>query len=499
MGRKSIAETGAASVALASVEGKIMFGNSGCSRSIGERGPARLQAPPRRAPEALRRVLGWPGLYVPTASAFCLGVSLLLGASVPAQADSETWSLHGQMTFVDQYHPAFKSSYRGQNSLDPGSRGDETFDATLFAGLRVWDGGEIYANPEIDQGFGLSNTLGLAGFASGEAYKVGKSLPYFRLQRLFFRQSFDLGGEVENIEPGANQLGGTRTANNLVFTGGKISVTDIFDTNTYAHDPKNDFLNWSVIDAGAYDYAADAWGYSYGIAAEWTQDWWTLRAGLFDLSRVPNTTALERDFSQFEMVVEGEERHSWWGEPGKLKLLGFVNRGRMGSYNDAVALGLVTGAVPDTALVRRYASRPGFSINLEQQMNENLGFFARASWNDGSKEAYEFTEINRSISAGLSLKGNAWQRPNDTVGFAGVVNALSDSARAYFAAGGIGILIGDGRLPHYGTENILEAYYSAQVTDWFAASADYQFIANPAYSRDRGPVSILGLRLHASF
>lgn len=411
----------------------------------------------------------------------------------------EVWSLHGQATFVDQYHPAFRALYTGPNSLDPGSRGNETFDMTLYAGVRLWDGGEAYANPEIDQGFGLSNTLGAGGYPSGEAYKVGKSSPYFRLQRLFVRQTFDLGGTVERVEPDANQLGGTRTSDNIVLTAGKISLTDIFDINTYAHDPKNDFLNWSLIDAGAFDYAADAWGYSYGIAAEWTQDWWTLRAGVFDLSRIPNTTELERDFSQFELVAEAEIRHMLWGEPGKVKVLGFVNRGQMGSYSDAVALAEATDSPPDMALVRRYASRPGISLNIEQQIAENVGVFARASLNDGSKEAFEFTEINRSVSAGVSLKGAGWGRPDDTVGVAGVVNALSDSARDYFAAGGLGILIGDGQLTHYGTERILEAYYSASLAGWLAASADYQFIGNPAYSGDRGPVSILGVRLHAQF
>ncbi len=432
-------------------------------------------------------------------SALMMALPLWPLGTASAADDPEDWSLHGQMTFVDQYHPAFKSPYSGANSLDSGSRGDETFDATLFAGIRLWDGGEAYVDPEIDQGFGLSDTLGIAGFPSGEAYKVGKSTPYFRLQRLFLRQTFDLGGDEEQVKADQNQLGGTRTTDNLIITAGKISVTDIFDTNSFAHDPKNDFLNWSIIDAGSFDYAADAWGYSYGIASEWTQDWWTLRAGLFDLSRIPNTTELETNFSQFELVGEAEGRHTWWGEPGKLKLLGFVNRGRMGSYNDAVKLGQLTGQTPDTALVRRYASRPGLSVNFEQQIDDDLGAFARASLNDGSKEAYEFSEINRSLSAGLSLKGTKWGRPDDTVGVAGVVNALSSSAKAYFAAGGLGILIGDGQLPRYGTEDIIETYYSAQVTDWLAASADYQFVADPAYARDRGPVSVLSARLHAQF
>jgi high affinity Mn2+ porin len=419
-------------------------------------------------------------------------------ATAGARAAPEAWSIHGQLTFVEQYHPAFRSPYRGANSLDPGSRGDETFDATIFAGVRLWDGGEAYVNPEIDQGFGLSNTVGAAGFPSGEAYKVGKSTPYFRLQRLFFRQTFDLGGDIESVEPDANLLGGTHTTDNLVITAGKISVTDIFDANAYAHDPKNDFLNWSIIDSGAFDYAADAWGYSYGVAAEWTQSWWTLRTGLFDLSRVPNTTALVRGFGQYELVAEAETRHTWWGEPGKLKLLGYVDRGRMGSYSDALSLAAKTHTTPDTARVRTSSSRPGAELNLEQQVDDDLGVFARLGLNEGSKEAYEFTEINRTVCAGLSLKGTGWNRPGDKVGLAVAVNALSSPARAYFAAGGIGILVGDGRL-NYGTENIVEAFYSARLTDWLFAGTDYQFIVNPAYNRDRGPVSIMGFRLHTEF
>jgi high affinity Mn2+ porin len=282
-----------------------------------------------------------------------------------------------------------------------------------------------------------------------------------------------------------------------VLTAGKFSVGDVFDTNQYVHDPRGDFLNWALLDAGAFDYAADAWGYASGVAVEWTQDWWTLRFGTFNLSKQPNGTVLETTFRQFEMVGEVEERHTLFGRDGKVKLLGFVNRGRMGSYDDAVALASATGTLPDTSLVRRYASRPGGEINIEQGISDNLGVFLRASANDGSKEAYEFTEINKSISAGLSLKGSSWGRPDDALALGGVVNGLSQDARGYFGAGGMGILIGDGRLPHYGTEDILEAYYSASLTKWLSVSADYQFIEDPAYNRDRGPVSAVALRLHA--
>jgi high affinity Mn2+ porin len=370
---------------------------------------------------------------------------------------------------------------------------------TLFAGVRLWPGGAFYINPEIDQGFGLSNTLGVAGFPSGEAYKVGKSKPYLRLQRAFFRQRFDLGGESHNIPTGANELGGTQTADNVTLTAGKFSVVDIFDTNSYAHDPRGDFLNWSVIDAAAFDYAADAWGYTVGAAVEWTQSWWAVRGGFFDLSDVPNSKTLEPGFKEFALIGEIEGRYDLGGHPGELKLLGFLNYGRMGSYRDAVNLGAATGATPDTALVRHFASRPGLVLNLEQEIRPDLGAFARLSFNDGSKEAYEFTDVDRSISVGFLLKGSQWNRADDSLGLAVAINGISAAARAYFAAGGLGILIGDGQLPHARGESIVETFYSMRVARSFTVTANYQYAANPAYNRDRGPVSILALRVHAEF
>jgi high affinity Mn2+ porin len=426
-----------------------------------------------------------------------------LGAGEEGAASDEIapewWSVHGQFTNVTQYHPRFTSPFRGPNSLDPGNRGNETIDATLFLGVRVWDGLEFYANPEVDQGFGLSDTLGVAGFPSGEAYKVGAANPYLRLPRAFFRYILGLGGAVERIDPGANQLGGARQADNLTVTVGKFAAPDVFDTNAYAHDPRSDFLNWSIIDSGAYDYAADAWGYTYGGALEWTQSWWTLRVGLFDLSRTPNSKELGRGFGQYEIVTEAEERHEFFDRPGKLKLLVFANRGRMANYNDAVRLAQQTGATPDVALVRRYATRPGVALNLEQQVMSDLGAFMRASLDDGHKEAYEFTEINRSIATGVSISGERWRRPNDTFGLAGVINDISKDARNYFAAGGLGILIGDGQLPRAGLEKILEVYYRAAIVPGIHVTLDYQHIDNPAYDAVRGPVDVFGFRVHAEF
>ena len=417
----------------------------------------------------------------------------------PGDAPPQSWALHGQATFLDQYHPAFRSAYRGANSLDPGSRGDETFDVTLYAGVRPWAGGELWVNPEIDQGFGLSDTLGVAAFTSAEAYKVGSSSPYVRVPQLFFRQTLNLGGAAQKIDPDQNVLAGRQTADRVVLTVGKFGVGDVFDTNVYAHDPRSDFFNWALVDTGSFDYAADAWGYSYGVSAEWYQDWWTLRAGGFALSRVPNSPQLDTSGSQVQYVAEAEERHQLWGEAGKLKLLAFLTRGRMGDYNDAVVLADATGAVPSVAAVRQYRSRTGISLNLEQAITGQLGLFVRTGLAEGGREAYEFTDVDKTFAVGLSLQGKSWGRPDDTVGLATVIDDISRRHKDYLAAGGLGILVGDGALPNSGPEQVVETYYSYAVTSYAHITADYQFVDNPAYNRDRGPVSVFGARLHVQY
>ena len=413
------------------------------------------------------------------------------------QVQPESWAIHGQATNTWMLQPAFHSPYAGPQSLDPATNGRETVDATLYAGFRPWSGAEFWINPEIDQGFGLSNTFGVAGYPSGEAYKIGAVHPYFLVQRAFLRQTVDLGGETEKLDPDLNQLAGSETANRLVFTVGKYSVVDIFDTNKYAHDPRSDFLNWSIIDMGAFDYAANDWGYTYGGAAEWYQDWWTVRAGVFDLSTAPNSANLSPyGVSQGQFVTELEERHTLWGQPGKLRFLYWLTWGNLGTYADALALGQATGQTPSTAEVRGFRTKGGIGLNLEQQITPDLGVFARASMDQGSVEEDAFTDINQSISTGLSLNGSRWGRPDDTVGLAGVANRISHQGKLYLAAGGLGGIIGDGQLPNAGPEQILETYYSVAMLGIAHVTADYQFINNPAYNRDRGPVSIFLLRLH---
>jgi len=415
--------------------------------------------------------------------------------SVPQQ-----WAIHGQATNVWLLQPAFRSPYQGPQSLSPAANGRETLDATVYAGFRPWQGAEIWINPEIDQGFGLSNSYGVAGYLSGEAYKVGEASPYYRMPRGFFRQTIDLGGETRKVDPDLNQLGGSQTANRLVITIGKYSVVDIFDNNKYAHDPRNDFFNWSIIDAGTFDYAADAWGSTYGAAVEWYQDWWTIRVGLFDLSLTPNSIPLDNRFiQQAQLVTELEERHTLWDQPGKFRVLYWLTRGDLGTYSSALALAAATGTTPSTAAVRNYRSKYGVVLNLEQQLTADLGFFARAGWTQGNVEEDDFTDIDQSVSAGLSLAGTRWGRPDDTVGLAVAANQTSHEAKLYFAAGGLGGIIGDGQLPEAGPEQIIETYYSLAVFSFAHVTADYQFVNNPGYNRQRGPVSVFAVRLHAEF
>jgi high affinity Mn2+ porin len=423
----------------------------------------------------------------------------------PALPDPDQINFHGQTTFTWQGYPAFRSAFNGPNSLLARGEGRETADATLFAGVRLWRGAELWINGEIDQGFGLSDTHGIAGFTSAEAYKLGENYPYARVQRYFIRQTIDLGGESEKVDADINQFAGSQTANRLVLTAGKFAIVDIFDTNQYANNPKNDFLNWSLVNAGTFDYAADAWAYTYGIAAEWYQGRWTLRGGVFDLSQTPTGGTspagvnLDPTFDQFQMVGEIEERHELWGEPGKLKVTGYLSRGRAGTYQDAIDLATITGGPADITAVRVYRSRPGISINLEQQITETLGLFARAGWADGSVEPWDFTDIDRTVSGGVSIKGTQWGRPDDTVGIAGVVNGISAAHQAFLNDGGLGILVGDGALPNYGLEKIIETYYSYALSASTRISADYQFITNPGYNPDRGPVNVFAGRFHWQF
>jgi high affinity Mn2+ porin len=274
---------------------------------------------------------------------------------------------------------------------------------------------------------------------------------------------------------------------------------DFFDNNAYAHDPRADFMNWAMWASAAWDFPADLPGFTRGAVVELNRKNWAIRAALVEVPSQPNSDILQ--FKSGGTVVEFEERHTIFDQPGKLRVGAFGNQGVTGNYSQALALAAAdpTQDINDVmASIRHVNPKYGVYANLEQQLVKDVGLFARASWNDGQNEILSFTDIDRSVSGGLSIKGSFWGRPDDTIGIGGAVNGLSAAHRDYLAAGGFGLLIGDGQL-NYSPERIFEAYYSWKLNSWSTVTFDYQFVTNPAYNADRGPVSIFSGRLHAEF
>ncbi len=410
-------------------------------------------------------------------------------------AETEAWSIHGQTTVVEQWHGAFSSAYSGLNSLQASPEDKHTATATLFLGRRLWAGAELYFDPELTQGNGLSGAVGVAGFPNGEATRAGNKTPEYNTARLFLRQTFGLGGAREAIGADDHQLAGFQDVERLTFTIGKLSATDLFDDNTYSHDPRGQLLNWALMDNGAWDYPADTKGYTGGCTVDWKLQTRSLRWGVFLEPAEANGRALDPHWSRAHgQAFEWEERYTAGPGPGVLRALAFWNRADMGSYAQA----LQSTTPPDVTLTRRYRSKTGAGLDWEQQIAGDLGAFARIGFNDGRAETWAFTEIDRTASLGLSLKGRAWRRPDDTLALAAVGNGLSSVHRSYLAAGGYGFIVGDGAL-NYGPEKILEAVYDWKPVHWLALAGDVQLVSNPGYNRDRGPVAVFATRLHAAF
>lgn len=418
-------------------------------------------------------------------------------AAAPPAERSAWWSAGFQTTYVLQRKAGFETPYDGPNSLVPEPETGYTLSATLFLGLRPWAGAELFVNPETIQSQDLSHLSGLGGLSNGENQKGGGPVPTLYRARVFLRQTIDLGGEASSVEPGPNQLGGPVAARRLVITAGNFSWGDVFDANAFSHDPRTQFLNWAFMSYGAADYAADVRGYTWGIAVEYHHDDWAFRAGRFAQPVESNGLPIDFDLlHHYGDTVEVEHAHSLLGQPGRVRLAGFHNLARMGGFREALLA--APGSVPSVADVRRNQSKYGFGIGLEQSLLPDVGIFARYSWNDGRTETYAFAEIERSLSVGASAKGRPWGREGDTFGIAWALNGLSEAHQDYLAAGGVGFLIGDGRIA-YRPERIVEAYYSFNAFRGFWFTVDAQHVDNPAYNADRGPVNILGCRLHAEY
>jgi high affinity Mn2+ porin len=421
-------------------------------------------------------------------------ISARPAAGQSAEVQEQNWNWHVQNTDIIQADAGFPAKYSGPNSLD--SRGEirETVSLDLMAGIRLWQGAEAHVDGLMWQGYGLSETLGIEAFPDGEAYRLGTTVPNVNLVRAFIRQTIGLGGEQDTVPDDLFQLAGKQDVSRLTLTLGKISVLDVFDNNTYAHDPRSQFMNWALVGNEAWDYPADSIGYMTGFAAELNVPHWALRYGFFQMPRSSNGMAQDqRYFEAWGMVAELERRYNLGSHPGTVRFLSYLNQAHMGSYADALS-------VPGVNIIetRAYREKYGFGLNLEQEITKDIGVFSRLGWSDGHTEAWVYSDADRSISLGTSIKGTAWHRADDTFGLAGVASGLSHVHEEFLEAGGNGILDGDGALS-YGWEKALETYYDFNVWKTIHASVDYQFVVDPANNRDRGPVSIFAGRLHWQF
>jgi high affinity Mn2+ porin len=434
---------------------------------------------------------------------FCL-LSFMTGSMAlgqePAEtpkADPERWNIHLQSTFVVQGHGSFKAPYTGENSLLPSPEADLSNTETFFLGFRLPYNTEFYVNPEIAGGRGMSGVVGIAGFPNGETTRIISAVPQLYLARFFVRHEWGIGDKSEEVESSANQLRGPQHSSRIALTAGKVAATDFFDDNAYSHDPRTQFLNWSLMYNGAWDYPADTRGYTFGLVGEIYRPRWALRAGTFMVATTANGPIFDKRFPENRGdAVEWEGNSSLWKHPGKLRVLAFMNHANMGSFREALHLKPVN---PDLGMTRRPGTlKYGFGLNLEQALTSYLGIFGRFGWNDGKRESWMFTQIDRTASMGLSIHGVWWKRKNDVVGLAAVRNAISGDQRSFLAAGGLGFIIGDGRL-NPGSEFIVETYYAWTLHKYFTLTADYQHVNNPAYNKDRGPVSVFAARLHFEF
>ncbi|VCU68515.1 Carbohydrate-selective porin, OprB family [Pigmentiphaga humi] len=435
------------------------------------------------------------------------GMPSLLAACLawlPAHAQTpedpvESFAVHGQSTYVWQRKASMRSPYEGPNSLGGGSASSYSFTATVDVGARLWEGAEVHLGGEGARGATFSDLHGLGGLTNGELAKTaGSDMTYYRA-KAFLRQTWGLGGGREAVESDMDQLGGFTDKRRIVLTAGNFSVLDVFDGVSVSHDPRTQFMNWAFLTHGSYDYAADARGYTWGVALEYIDDGWAVRAGRFmqpkESNGLPLDTRIGRHYGD---QVELEKSYTAWGRPGTLRVLAFRNKARMGSFDDAVALAAAQGGAPDLAAVRREHAKVGLGVSVEQKLGDAVTVFARASAADGKTETYAFTEIDRGVSGGIVVDGAAWGRAGDTAGLAVAVNALSAAHRQYLARGGLGAFLGDGRLD-YGTERIAETYYSWQAARFLWVTADAQYIRNPGYNRDRGPAKVFSMRVHAAF
>jgi hypothetical protein len=419
----------------------------------------------------------------------------------PHKQSGRFW-VSGQVNVISQWHPSFRARYTGGNSLRPQAEHATSRVLTLYTGVQLAKHTEILFDLESAGGRGVSDALGLAGFTNLDVVRnptLG-SRPY--MARLMIHQIIPLSGETTEATRGPLSLATELPVRRLEIRAGKFSIPDFFDLNSAGSDSHLQFMNWTVDNSGAYDYAADTRGYTYGVIVEFEDRSWGVRFGEALMPKVANGINLDLNLARARGEnLEVEFRRDFLpGRAGVLRLLSYVNHANMGNYRQAVErfrAGLDT--VPDiTDHPRQTRVKRGFGLNFEQEVAKPIKIFGRLGWNDGRNESFAYTEVDNTAEFGAGLAGSLWRRKQDKAGAAFVTNGISHDHQLYLALGGMGFLLGDGALT-YGREEIFECYYTLHVWRGVFGSFDLQHINNPGYNRDRGPVLVPALRLHVDF
>ncbi|OIR01314.1 carbohydrate-selective porin, OprB family [mine drainage metagenome] len=440
---------------------------------------------------------------------FTFGYSITnLSAQSNSNNKESNWTNHFQLTVISQSHSGFKSNYTGNNSLaDTVEVGATSVTSTIFLGRKLWKGAAIYFNPEIAGGKGLNCALGVAGALNGETYRVGNPEPRVFIARGYLQQFIPLKRcSYVKVDDDLNQVKDLIPDKRIVISAGKFAISDFYDNNAYSHDPRTQFLNWSIMANGAWDYPANTRGYTFGAVIELIHPFWAIRFSSVAVPTIANASTMEYRISKARSeTIEFEKSIKIHNHPGSYKFIISNTFSKAPSYQeglqaicnkDSFLLNVIAGKQENN----KYGGRKfGLAFNAEQELSKEIGFFSRVGWNDGKYASWAFTEIDRTVNLGVSVKGNKWNRPNDVLGVAAVINGISNEHRAFLKAGGYGFIIGDGNLK-YANECIFEIFYNTQLSKIFWLTLDYQFVKNTAYNKDRnGPVNVFGIRGHIKF
>jgi high affinity Mn2+ porin len=407
--------------------------------------------------------------------------------------------LSGQANFITQGHPTFTAPYSGPNSLSPEAQAITSRVLTLYAGFRLTNNLDVLLDTETTGGGGIGNALGIAGFPNLDVVRnpTLSQAPY--IARVMLHQAIPLSSDTVEAERGPLQLARAVPARRIDLWFGKMSTVDWFDVNAVGSDSHLQFMNWAIDNNGAYDYAADTRGYTYGVVLEYSARSWSVRFGEMLMPKVANGIDLDYDIARARAEnYEFEVRRQLLAQRLTIvRPLAFVNHANMGSYREAIDAYLSgRDSVPDITAHRTQGRlKYGAGLNVEQELTSSLRGFARFGWNDGHNESFAYTEIDQTVAGGVDVRGHGWRRKDDRVGVACVSNALSADHREYLQLGGSGFLLGDGSL-RYGREAIAETYYTAKLWGDVHASFDLQRVWNPGYNRARGPILVGAVRLH---